>query len=278
MRKAVKKPAYSLKRQAKVHGQLSLDQQALSQLTTESLPPEQRLQRARQVPKSKLVNHFTAATAVSVSPRPPDTHLPPPRPYLNDSIGANLRTSRPLKKPETTAELLERGLREATAHTQLPLKNPRYNSLKRQAGIVASLAVAVAVISVIAVQNLSSAQLQVASAKAGFSVKLPNYKPAGFSQGRLNYGAGAVAAQFYSNSDTRSYSITQKSSSWDDATLRDTFVAPIDPNYTTLEASDRTIYIYGNHNATWISSGVWYTVQSNGALNDHQLVDLATSL
>lgn len=117
-----------------------------------------------------------------------------------------------------------------------------------------------------------------ASAKAGFSASLPQYRPAGYNMSQLDYGDGVIAAQFRDKDNGSRYTITQKPSSWDSATLRDSFVAPADARYRTVEAAGRTVYFYGEHNATWINGGVWYQVQTDGSLSDSQMVELATSL
>jgi hypothetical protein len=150
--------------------------------------------------------------------------------------------------------------------------------LKKQLGIVAGVTVAVGLLTVVAVKSLPGAQLQVAAAKAGFSAKLPNYEPAGFSQAPLNSSPGEIAAQFQSQTDARNYTITQKTTSWDSTALANNFVARMDPNYHTVKSGDNIIYIYSGHNATWVNGGIWYNVQANGALTDQQLVELATSL
>jgi hypothetical protein len=72
--------------------------------------------------------------------------------------------------------------------------------------------------------------------------------------------------------------LTEKTSAWNSATLRDNFVASNAKTYQTVETGGRTIYLYGQNQASWVNGGIWYQVQSNGALSNHQLVELATSL
>lgn len=131
----------------------------------------------------------------------------------------------------------------------------------------------------VAVQSTPKIKMKVASAKAGFAASLPGNSPAGFHLGEMQYGAGAVALSYKSNSDeTRKFNITQKTSSWDSTTLRDTVVAPADRDFRTVEDGGLTIYLYGQNNATWVDQGIWYQVQGNGSLSDRQLVDIAQSL
>jgi hypothetical protein len=277
MRQAVKKPRPSLKRQSRAQGHVDTpDKQPLSRLSVGQLDAE-RLRHAKQIPKSRLISHFPAFTAGDTDrpawPTKPVSQTPqlaPPKPPRHQAK----------RHPKTTSELLEQAVQQATSHLELPPKPAPHSHgrAKRNAGIGAAMALMVLILGVIVTQNLSSVRLQMASAKAGFSVSLPSYQPAGYSLGQLNYSDGVAAVQFHSNSDQRHYSITQKRSSWDSATLRDTFVAPIDDHYQTIQAGGRTIYLYGNHNATWIDSGIWFVVQTDGSLSDRQLTDLATSL
>jgi len=60
--------------------------------------------------------------------------------------------------------------------------------------------------------------------------------------------------------------------------LLSNFITPSYPQHQTVQASGLTIYLYNDHSATWVNGGIWYVVQSDGSLNDRQLIDLATSL
>lgn len=282
MRQAVKKPAPSLKRQSRAQGHIgSPAKQPLSQLAIKKpvgqLDPE-RLRKAKQIPKSRLIGHFPPFAAgdatrpawpakpVTVSRAAP---LPPPKP-------ANHQPKQ--RHTKTTAELLDQAVQRATSHLEPPPDPTGHSRAKRNAGIGAVVALTVLVLGVIVTQNLSNVRLEMASAKAGFNVSLPSYRPAGFALGQLNYSDGVAAAEFNGNEGQSHYSITQKRSSWDSATLRDTFVAPIDARYQTVQAGGRTIYLYGGHNATWTGGGIWYVIQTDGSLSQRQLTDLATSL
>jgi hypothetical protein len=117
-----------------------------------------------------------------------------------------------------------------------------------------------------------------ASAKAGFSVSRPGYLPAGYSLADLKYAQGAAALSFHSNSDDRRYTLSQHTSSWDSQALAGTFVSRQDPSYQTVQSGGRTIFVYGNGNATWVSDGVWYVLQSDGSLSRQDLISLAASI
>lgn len=283
MRQAVKRPAPSLSQRLKAQGPADLAaQQALERLAAND--PWQRLEakrlsQAKAVTKSQLVSHFTpidvankqVAFAAAAAPSPgtarlsQQAHTAPVQPASNPKL------------PQTTAEFLEHALQQATSHEQLPPKLPHKSRAKRRAGIGAGMALAAVLLVVAANQNLSAIRLQVASAKAGFSARLPDYQPAGFSQGALNYSSGVVASHFVSNSNGRGYTITQKASAWSSAELHDNFLVRDSLPYQAVQTNNRTIYLYGQGNATWVNNGVWYIIVSDGALSDHQLVKLASS-
>jgi hypothetical protein len=281
MRQAVSKPTKDAKPRIKAYGHtdslVEMPQYKLKPKQAAQHIDEQRLKHAHHVPKSRLVSRFSAAAstprpvgATTITPSLTRLATPPlaPRQPHPETVRA--------KRSRTTADLLDRAVQQATSHRQ-PAPKPSNDRLKRNASISATVALAVVVLGIIFSQNLPNARLQMASAKAGFSVSLPTYRPAGYSLGQLNYTTGVISAQFKSNSDGRHYSLTQKQSSWDSATLRDSFVAATDPGYQTVSAGGRTIYLYSQGSATWVNGGIWYTVQSDGSLSQRQLVDLASS-
>jgi hypothetical protein len=289
MRRAVHKPGPSLKRRVKAQGHTDTLAETPLGLIKSSHSVQQldakRLQHASQVAKSHFVRHFSppeAKTGGQVPAAPasqPDTAAAKvlARPAAPTAQPAG--QARPAKHSPTTADLLSRAIEQATSHQQPPPAQPAGRGrAKRNVAIGAAIGLPVLVLGLIVTQNLSSVRLQTASAKAGFSASLPDYHPAGFSLGQLNYSAGVVAAQFHSNSDNRGYTITQKQSLWDSADLRDNFVATSDPGYQTVQAGGRTIYLYGQGEATWVNNGIWYVIQGNGSLSEHQLVELASSL
>jgi hypothetical protein len=276
MRQAVKKPAAALKRHHKAQGHTdTLASRPLGKVVVKpslNRLDEERLRHAKEIPRSRLISRFPKLTSTAFSPSPPPVKKPEPQP-------ATVASPAP-KKPTTTAELLDRAIEQATSHLEPPQppKKSRRKHLKRNASIGAAMGLSVLALGVIFSQNISTVRLQMASSKAGFNVSMPGYKPAGYGLGQLNYNEGVAAVQFHSNSDDRHYTITQKRSPWDSQALHDNFVAPSYAQYQTATAAGLTIYLYGNHNATWVNNGIWYVIQSDGSLNSQQLVDLATSI
>jgi hypothetical protein len=276
MRQAVHKPTPGTKRHIKAYGHIdplmAQPAQPIEPKKSASRLDEQRLKHAAQVSKSRLVRRFSEGLTLAAPAALADQTLARPV-----SLAPASRPATAARQPRTTADLLERAIQHATSHEQPAPKLPRHRT-KRTIGISGSVGLAILVLGLIVSQNLSGVRLQLASAKAGFSTSLPGYRPAGYSLGQLDYASGLVSAQFQSNSDDRHYTITQKRSPWDSEGLRNNFVANNTSQYQTVSAGGRTIYLYGQNDATWVNGGVWYTVQSDGSLNDRQLTDLATSL
>ena len=271
MRHAVKKPAALPKNRIKPSAVHAAAKRPLAEVVVSQSVTgldERRLQTAGRIPKSKSISHFTALPMANVSQLiQPVAPMPvrPPAPATRRSA-----------RPKTTADVLEQALQSATSHQQKPLKKPRqqHSRLRVSVGTVVVLLVA----GVVGSQQLPNLRLHMASAKAGFNASLPDYQPAGYSLGQLSYSQGVVASRFNSNSDSRAYTLLQKKSTWDSQALRDNFVAPADKNYQTVESAGRTIYLYGEHNASWVNGDIWYQIQSNGSLSNQQLVKLASSL
>lgn len=189
-----------------------------------------------------------------------------------DSSAPNLRQT------NSTADLVQRALDSATGHEQTYHSKVRFRNSKRFIVIVTSLVAVFAVVFIAGFHSINSVKLNVASSKAGFNVGMPAYKPAGFSLNKLSYGAGEAGLNFKSNSDDRAFSITEKTSNWDSNALRDIIVSPATKAFQTVEANGRTIYVDDQHTANWVDGGVWYHITNEGALSNHQLVQIANSL
>jgi len=274
MRQAVKKPHSSLKRQVKAQG--STDQLAKRHLAAVQLNhsvnqvDERRLRRSAQVAKSQLISHFSALQPAAPGNRyEPAAPAPTLRPVSPPAVAP---------KAQTTAELLERALRQATTHEHSAKPAKRTSRRKRALGVSAAAAVAVLLIGVVVNQNLPSLRLEQAAVTAGIDASLPSQLPSGFSLDNVQSSQGVIVTTFKSNSDDRSYTITQKRSSWSDSQLRDQFVAANTATYHTQIVGKRTIYLYGDQAASWLQAGNWFIIQSHGALSDRQLVELASSL
>ena len=276
MRHVVKKPQASTKRSVKAHTHTHA---LVKQPTAAVVAPKQslktinekRLQHAQKVSQSQAISRFGSlsttpevAQAVTVS-----------APYQSPS--APITPQPAVRAPKTTADILEQALHHATSHKQAPPK--KLPSLQKRLSVASvGLVSAGLIIGIMVSQNVTGLKLQMASAKAGFSAGLPHYQAPGFHVDNFHYSAGVVAIDYRSNSDDRAYTLTEKASAWDSQTLREAFVAKTTNAYQTVQTADRTVFIYGQNQATWVTGGIWYQVQSNGSLSNRQLVDLANSL
>lgn len=274
MRSAVKKPGPSLKRrvkaQAPISGLIAPPSHSLAAKVAAHAVNPQHSALAAKVPKSSAIRRFSPQTAAAPAKQPAVVAAPAPEPRYRPP------TPQP-KRPRTTADILHEALKNATSHEE-PTPQKTQTARRKYGYAGAGIALSVALIAVIGMQNISGIKLQLASAKAGISASLPTIQPAGYRTDNVSQSPGSVTVRFASNSDRRTYTIQQSVSSWDSATLRDTYVSKQDKAYQTVEAGGRTIYLYGNGQATWVSNNIWYVVQSHGALSNRQLVDIATSM
>lgn len=274
MRQAVRKPD-PVKRQLKVQAVTSAASTlaAVAPKTSVSQVHPAKLHKAKHVPKSHLISHFSPSVMQPSLP----VYVPPTPVESARPLAIQAHNHKPVskaKKPQTTAELLDRALQSADSHTHTTTKRRQGKHRK----LATASAAAVVAMAVIGLTQLQSLQLHMASAKAGFAAALPSYRPAGYSLQKLDSGPGAVASAFHSNSDDRNYTVTEKQSDWTSDELRDDFVAKADPGFQIANVAGRTVFLYDNGSATWVDSGVWYVVQSHGALSSRQLTDLAASL
>jgi hypothetical protein len=283
MRHAVKKP--DAQRHVKVQAPIDAlvkhsDVAIVGSKSIQRLDGE-RLRRARRTKQSRLVSRFSAnQPTAAVTAQVLSASKPAGAPLSSDVIQPHTphqQAATHHSKQTTTSALLEHALLQADSHKQPPVKSAKAGRAKRRAAIGGTAALAVMLIVVIATQNMAGAKLQVASAQAGFSATLPGYQPPGFGQIKLKSAPGVVTVNYKSRSDNRVYSITQKTSPWNSLALRDSYVAANDHHYETVATAGRTVYLFGEANATWVNNGIWYLIQTNGSLSNQQLVKLAAS-
>ena len=127
-------------------------------------------------------------------------------------------------------------------------------------------------------QNTPNLSMHMATMRSRVDGGLPGYMPNGFSMNRsIAYKPGEITLAYQSNSDQRYYEIKQAASQWDSDALAQHFVSEKD-KVRTIQDKGKTIYLYGESNATWVDGGVWYRIEGNSLLNSDQLSRLANSL
>ncbi|MBC7708404.1 hypothetical protein H7Y63_04220 [Polaromonas sp.] len=278
MRRATAKPSPSLKRHTKISTIASkANTVAASAITTKisaAAIDARKLQHAQGIEKSTLVSRFSEETIVRTKPARLTASA-------SHAIVAGQQAIHGLAK-QPSLDLFERALAKASSHEQSTPPHvkralKKAAKTKRHLNMAATALACLLLIGFIGYQNVASVKFQYASSRAGFHAALPGYKPAGFSVGKLSYQAGTVSVKFHSNSDDRSFAITQKPSVWDSQTLRDNVVATSGKQYHTAEAGGRTIFLYDDK-ATWVNSGIWYQVSNTGSLTERQVTELASSM
>lgn len=270
MRRAVAKPNASFRHRIKAVSSVSQANQAKLTLSPTSHNLTSKPHR-QSLTKSPAISHYSRV-------RPDDQAQFKPAlgsgPAVNNFIGP---TKKPALKPRTSADVLERALSQAVAHEQRPLPNLSVKKRRKLASLWIVSAASVIIVGVVVSQNMTSIRLQFADAKAGFSASLPRDMPPGYSFAKLAYQPGIISTVFKSNSGSASYNIVQRTTLWDNQDLKNDFVVAMDPHYASIKSGGTVVYLYGNHNAAWINNGIWYNIQSNGALSDSQLITMASS-
>lgn len=279
MRSALKKPQPSFKRTTKVltanSNKASVTVANLSIKMSATTVDDRKLSHAKLVERSSHIRRFT-----------PLSHVQPSMLSLNPVLSSHTSSGSAVaishaKQP--SLDMFERALARAVSHEQI---TPAHvNKSLKQAGkkrrvsrlVTSSLAVLL-IAGFVGYQNLPNLKFQYASGQAGFRAELPDYRPPGFSVGKLSYETGAVQVNFTSNSDSRAFSITQQPSSWNDEALRDNFFTRTNQAYTISDVAGRMLFSYGNNNATWLNDGVWYDLKTDGSLTERQLAQIASSL
>lgn len=189
-------------------------------------------------------------------------------------------TSKFAKAP-VQEDIFERALAVASKQqqqdpTQIKQASKRVKKPKRVMRWAASAAVLLAIIGVVALQNRTTIQLQLASSKAGFSASAPGYKPSGFAMAKISYSPGTVSTNYEHND--KSFTVIQKKTAWDSQALLENFVATSNEPYQGYDSKGRTIYVYGQGRATWVNNNVWYQVHADNVLSNEQLVKIASSM
>lgn len=294
MRKVVAKPTETPKLHAKAPATSSSAHAPKTQQPRIENTKPGRVLRANSIAQSSLISKFgkqvasLRAEAVPVKEAPKASPVAAQKPVAHEA-----KPVAPVidKKAERVSAPKEDPFRSAIAQS-LSHEQPRLKKVKlnrrvahklrvspRLVNFAAITLVAIATGGFLAYQNLPELSMRLAATRAGFSANLPSYQPSGFQMaGPIAYQPGEVTLTYKSNSDARSFNVTQKNSSWNSETLLENFVTSSNKPYQTFQANGRTIYIYDNNKATWVDGGVWYNIDGQSGLNSDQLLRIANSL
>lgn len=273
MRRAVKKPSKSIKRQLHV-------QSALSHPSTTEIAPKHsvayldvnRLGKAQQVDKHHKVSHFDTAVdipvtfaAVHVRQAPQDipAGIPPTAPPPT-------QTNRPV-------DIFEHALENATHFVDIASqkshfkKKARRHALSMAAGTFAFILIA----GFAAYQNTPGIQLKLAGIRAGVATTTPNFAASGFAYNGATAEQSRLVIGLKDNHGQ--YQLFEQKTNWSGPEMIEQ-VSAIDAsgqtNYSTLQAGSSTVYRFGSTQATWVKNGIWYQVNGDKGLTEAQLKDL----
>jgi hypothetical protein len=278
MRHTVTKPSGSLKRNLKTHSHThALVAQPSVKIVPKLSHPNvdvRRVKRAHHVPRSEMVRRY--AETAAIVPRP--AHAAAIKP-----VHASSPAIHTVAAPRASSmDVFERALQQANSHLQphhaATKQHKERKWGKRALNVAAASLTLLAIAGFVAFQNQANLTIKYAAHKAGISAMLPSSSPAGYSAGKISYSPGTVAINYKNADGNQSFALTQTASNWDSLALRDNFVASADTNYHAMQAAGRTVYTYGNGDATWVNGGIWYKVVSNGSLTTNELIDLASSM
>lgn len=275
MRSALKKPLPTQKHALKSHGTIdSLIRQPKNVVPTKlsiNNIDVKRLKHALVIPKSKLISHFNSFLQ------------PSPEEIAQTSLTPAIADVKPHKlEGSTKPDFLQVAIDRATSHQQPAYKPPKSRGAKlakRIAKITGTTLGVLILVGIVGYQNISSLQIRMASSKAGFAASLPAYRPIGFKLDNISSNTGEVAVKFINPQDIKdSFTLTEKPSNLNSASLRDSFVSVKDKNYQTAVVKGQTVYLYGTNSATWVNGDTWYIINGNGSLSNTQIMKLVTSV
>jgi len=133
-----------------------------------------------------------------------------------------------------------------------------------------------------AYQNVPNLAVRYAGLKAGVSATLPGYHPTAFTvSNNVKYSPGQVAVQYSSNTDDRSYTVTQKRTDWTNSELESFMKTQSGKAPQSYESGQQTIYIQNEGDkitAATVEGGVLKNVAGNASLNTDQVIKIVSSM
>jgi hypothetical protein len=286
MRNVVTKP--NLKPEPKISAQ--------SMLTTEPatvIEPKQsvaaidpiREQRAKLNSQSELISRFRSTSSIDQQEMMIKTEIEQYEPELIEPAPEQPpQLYKPIESrvDQPSKSFIEKSLESAPTY-EVPKIQKKYKAKKSKAKKVMSYALVTSLLitlggGIFAYKNFNRIGFYVASSQAGFHASFPGYNPSGYTMNGVSSAAGIIQSNFKSNSDSRNYNLNEKPSRWTSDDLLNNYVAGISQSsYQTVNNGGKTIYLYGNGNATWVNSGLWYVITSNNSLSDKQLIQIAST-
>ena len=158
--------------------------------------------------------------------------------------------------------------------THYKVRNRRY-----LAGLAAAAFAVFLFIGFLAYQKVPQVAVKVAARNAGFNARVPGNIPSGYAyKSPVNASKDSLTIAYKSNTDKRSFQITQKPSNWTSESLLSNYLIEGKKQYQAYYNKGMTVFIYDNNNATWVDKGVWFTLNANGSLSSDQILSIASSI
>ena len=265
MRKAVKKPkAQNSKNNTKASLPIKHESVLSQKISARNIHPE-KLSKASSIVKSSKISKFAKTTA---APHTDREVIIKSVPHKSD------RHTKLPKKAKTTEDLLMHAVERAKTHEQTYKKSHRKKTKINKTYASAAIG---ALVLIIVTLSLPFLQLKMASSQAGFDIKRPAYKAAGFKYQGLKAQPGNADLYYRSNSDDRQYVISQKISNWDNGVLNKVLGASTETTQIQTPKG-RQVYITPSGSAQWVINGFEYDITTNNTLSNRQIVEIVDSL
>jgi hypothetical protein len=247
--------------------------------------PAERLNRAGQITHNNSASRFGAAdfsqpklsSNLKVTPAPKSTGAPAAAPFLSKTL-RNRDGRSAFRHPLNNILPSHQPTKSATARLKAITKHLNFNL--KVIGMVLLGLVILAALAFVIYKKVPTADMWLADVKAGFSGHVPAIVPVGytFTEPIISH-KGVIAVQFKSAVNHDQFAITQRPSGWSSVSLASNFLANSKLPYQTYAAPDGlTIYVYAVGNATWVDSGIWYTITGTDALSTNQILAIADSM
>lgn len=239
--------------------------------------------------KSLLISRFSANTNMAIEPEqqypsmdaPADLNVAAEPEQSNEQeIQASQPVELVMDRP-TISNIFANNMPIDLSSSERSRPVSRWHTAKRLSGwtVLAVVLIGLVGSGIYINSNFEKLELYLASNKAGFNATLPSIKPSGYDLSSISTGSGALQASFKSNSDSRTYSISESKSSISSGQLLTGYVLQkAGQNYQTIQTDGKIIYVYGSQDATWVNNGIWYIVSDNNSLSNHQIIDIADSM
>lgn len=251
----------------------------------------ERLRRAKEIDKSKLISRFgdfTSAMQVVRKTKPlPVKPAPIKEVITHHQPAAVIESSFQAQQtsPPGNMDIFTEAIARATSHEQPAPKIKRRGRVGRKLklhGKAVSVAFSVLIVTMLGglaiYQFRPNLEVNLASSRSGIKASLPNYIPQGYSYGGIDYTRGSVTVNYNADEDSKKYSVTQTTSNWDSEALYNTEVAGASTSSQTIERGGKTIYLYSGGKATWVDGGVWYQVSGESSLGSDEVLKIVDSL